>query len=172
MNDQIVEGIIKLYNPFKINSRTIRKKFRYHTFPQDFTVSLNNVHFYIDDEFIEMNISMNFNYENNNIHFINNEGSDIVICNGMFRVNVPYEYIEIFNNMNKGSKGFLYDIDFISVLTREKLTNDCIEIEYPYNLYFKESKIIEEEKKFINQPRAGLVDVDHSDDSDDSYEED
>ena len=163
MNDQIIEGLIKLYNPFKINSDTIKNKFRYHIFPQDFTVNLNNVRFYLDDEMIEMNVTMNLNYEDNNIHFMNNEGSDILICNGMFRVNVPYEYIEIFNDLNQGSKGFYYDIEFLSVLTREKLTNDCIEIKYPYNIYFKESKIFEEEKKFINQ---------HNDDSDDSDDSD
>ena len=142
-SDILMQGYIDLYNPYKLNMQNLVKKFQGYSFPSDFTVQVSNVHFIDDDdEYIELNIQMLAD-PSNRMHFKNHRGTDVVICFGLFAVNVPYKYLQIFNEINTSDNGFDYDIYIMDIINNEILTNDCIEIQYPYNLTFNELKIIE-----------------------------
>jgi len=142
-SDILMEGYIDLYNPYKLTMQNLARKFQGYSFPSDFTVQLSNVHFIDDnDEYIELNTQMIAD-PSNRIHFKNHRGTDVVICFGLFTVNVPYKYLKIFTEINRPDKGFDYDIYIMDNLNEEILTNDCIEIKYPYKLVFNELKMIE-----------------------------
>ena len=138
-----MKGYIDLYNPYKLTMQNLARKFQGYSFPSDFTVQLSNVHFIDDnDEYIELNTQMIAD-PSNRIHFKNHRGTDVVICFGLFAVNVPYKYLKIFTEINRPDKGFDYDIYIMDNLNEEILTNDCIEIKYPYKLTFNELKMID-----------------------------
>ena len=122
--------------------KNLARKFQGYSFPSDFTVQLNNVHFIDDDEYIELNIQM-LAHPSNKMHFRKYRETDVVICFGLFGVSVPYKYMQIFNEINTPDNGFDYDIYIMDNLNSEILTNDCIEIQYPYKLNFNELKLIE-----------------------------
>ena len=136
-------GYVDLYNPYKLTMQNVVRKFQGYSFPSDFTVQLSNVHFIDDnDKYIELNTEMIAD-TSNRIHFKNHRGSDVVICFGLFAVNVPYKYLEIFTEINTPDNGFDYDIYLMDKVNNNILTNDCIEIKYPYKLTFNELKMIE-----------------------------
>ena len=142
----LMQGYIDLYNPYKLTMQNVVRKFQGYSFPSDFTVQLSNVHFIDDnDEYIELNTQMLAD-PSNRIHFkkkTHHKENDVVICYGLFAVNIPYKYLTLFTEINTPHNGFDYDIYLMDNLNEEILTNDCIEINYPYKLTFNELKIIE-----------------------------
>ena len=144
-NNIIFQGYIELYNIYKVNTDCLERKFRGYSFPRDFTVLIKSIYFKTDkDEMIEFNISVDDNYpDENNIEFKIENEETVVISTGIALVHVPVTYLRKFTKLNKLRKGFYYEIDIINSYTGEKLTNDCIEIDYPYKMYISDCQVVQ-----------------------------
>ena len=64
----------------------------------------------------------------------------------MFSVNVPQKYLKKFIEKNRYNPdyldGFDYEISIFSSYNKNIVTNECIEIDYPYKLLFTEVEVV------------------------------
>ena len=146
-NDITMQGYVDLYNPYRVNKREIKRKFPgHHWRSDDYEVKLASVYFIDEDgEYIDFNVTM-IDDPVNNIYFRRENNTDILNCMGLFSINVPQKYLKNFiekNRYNPGYKnGFEYEISIFSYYNKNIVTNDCIEIDYPYKLLFTELEVV------------------------------
>ena len=146
-SDVLMTGYVELYNPYKLNIQNVERKFPgYRWGSDDYSVQLNNVHFIDKGKYIDFNVNM-INDPSNAIYFKRENNTDILNCTGLFSVNVPRKYLKKFIKKNKYvpdyQDGFDYDISIFDYYNNDNIvTNDCIEIYYPYKLIFTDLEVI------------------------------
>ena len=145
--DVTMKGYVDLYNPYRINRRNIERKFPGYTWSSDdFQIKLSSVYFIDNGKHIEFNVNM-LQDPNNEIQFRRENNADILNCIGLFSVNVPQKYLKKFIEKNRYNPdyldGFDYEISIFSSYDSDNIvTNECIEIDYPYKLLFTELEVV------------------------------